>query len=79
MRNEGAPSTVISLLETIVKTSQLLYMDDHKRNHTWLHMVLCRQLFSFPKKITCRNLFGSYLHSLVSHAPLQLEIVSHQL
>ena len=72
---------VVSLLETAVRISEILYLPSTQRspkrilqlyNYTWLHHVLCRKLFPFPKVAL---LFGSYLHHLM-HAPMQYENLS---
>ena len=82
LKNENAPQQVLDLLETIVRISKILYMDDQRRtplyNSTWLHMELCKVLFPHPKKITRRKFFGVYIHALTSHDPIQFEIVSQK-
>ena len=46
-------------------------------NVSWLHHELCSKLFmTFHGDLSRSTLFGSYLHSLVVHAPLQFEIIS---
>ena len=76
----------ILLLETAVRISELIYLPDEKRtprrilelyNITWLHHELCSKLFqSFHGDLSRNKFCGSYLHSLVIHAPLQFEIIS---
>ena len=65
---------------------ELVYLPDEKwtprcvlelYNITWLHHELCSKLFqSFHGDLSRNKFFGSYLHSLVVHAPLQREIIS---
>ena len=83
--SDDIDETVKQLLSTAVKISQCLYASCGKRtpktilqlyNATWLHHELCKTLFSKPREITYDKLFGTYLHSLVVHAPRQYEIVS---
>ena len=46
-------------------------------NCTWLHHELCNKLITtFHSGMTRGKLFRSYLHALVVHAPLLLEIIS---
>ena len=75
---------LLSLLTTIVKVSEILYLRDSKRtpkrvlqlyNCSWVHHELCYQLLSTPKFQTATHFFGQYLHNLVVHAPPQYELV----
>ena len=78
--------SILLLLRTAIKLSELLYMSDDKRtpkcvlqlyNVSWLHHELCSKLFTtFHGDLSRSTFFGSYLHSLVVHAPLQFEIIS---
>ena len=81
---ETTDSTVLDLLKTVVKISEILYLGEENRspkqvlalyNNAWLHMELCMVLFPNPKKLTRRKLFGTYVHALTAHAPLQFETV----
>jgi hypothetical protein len=72
------------MLSTAVKISEILYSEDEKRtpksilqlyNCTWLHHELCRAIFTALHDISYPRLFGSYLHALVMHAPVQYEVV----
>ena len=83
--NSTADTSVVNLLETIVRTSHLLYMPESRRspkmvlrlyNCTWLHHELCKQLFSTLKSQTLSHFFGIYLHAIVVHAPTQYEMMS---
>ena len=87
LQNEHADQGVLELLYTVIKISKILYLDEEKRtpkqvlclyNNAWLHMELCKELFSQPNNLTRRKLFGIYLHALSSHAPLQYELVSQK-
>ena len=85
-KKADADSSILLLLETAVRMSELIYSIDEKRtprlvlqlyNCTWLHHALCSELFpSFHGDLNRNKFFGSYLHSLVVHAPIQLEIIS---
>lgn len=85
-KNANADHSILLLLETALRISELIYSTDEKRtprrvlqlyNCTWLHHELCSELFSsFHGDLNRNKFFGSYLHSLVVHAPIQLEIIS---
>lgn len=84
LKKINAPENVQVLLSTIVRISQILYADDSKRtprrvlslyNQAWLHMELCRELIAPPKNISRNRMFGSYLHALTVHAPIQYEAI----
>ena len=73
-------SDVVALLETAVCISEILYLPAVQRspkrilqlyNCTWSHHTLCRKMFP-----TADSFYGSYLHHLVVHAPVQYEIIS---
>ena len=78
--------TLQSLLDTLAEMQAILYSDDIKRcprlvlryqNCSFLHFVMCHiQFSSSPKTLTTRKLYGKYLHNLVSHAPIQLRLIS---
>ena len=81
---QSLDSRVVDLLTTAVKLCEILYSSEDKRspkqilslyNNAYLHMELCRDLFSSPKKLSRRRFFGTYLHALTTHAPLQYEVV----
>jgi len=87
LTNEGASSQLILLLTTIVKMSEILYSDEEIRtprrvlqlyNTTWLHLELCRELFPSLQKINQTRFFGTYLHSLTAHSPIQYELMSQK-
>ncbi len=75
---------LITLMDTIVRVSSLLYSTDAKRcprsilqlyNTTWLHHELCVKLFTSPREVSYQKFFGSYLHDLSAHAGQIYEIV----
>ena len=81
LRNK-LPSTsdVVMLLDTVLRISEILYLPAIERspkrilqmyNCTWIHHMLCNKIFP-----TTDTLYGSYLHHLVVHAPMQHEIIS---
>ena len=79
-----AENRILLLMETAVRISSLLYLHTSSRspkrvlelyNSTWLHHMLCREVFPTTKGITRTKLFGTYLHHLCAHAPQQYEIV----
>ena len=79
-------NSIHDLLETALRIPQILYLPSEYRTPqqilkfyscTWLHHELCRELFTqFHAGMTKDKMFGSYLHAIAVHAPLQLEIVS---
>ena len=75
------------LLQTAAKISEILYASEDKQtpkavlqlyNCTWMHHKLCLHLFFDPKESTTKAIFGTYLHALLVHAPLQYEVVCLQ-
>ena len=75
---------ILLLMETAVRISDILYLYASSRspkrvlelyNCTWLHHMLCREIFPTTREITRNRLFGTYLHHLCAHAPQQLEVV----
>ena len=81
-----ASSSVQSLLDTMVDMQDILYKEDKHRsprlilryhNSSWYHLTLCRSIIGFNlKSKTVRKFYGTYLHDLTAHAPLQLRLVS---
>lgn len=74
----------MTLMDTIVRVSTILYSPDHRRNPRtilqlyntmWVHHEMCTKLFAHPKALSREKLFGSYLHDLSSHAGQQYEII----
>lgn len=73
------------LFRTAVDIANLCYAHDAVRsprsilclyNRTFLHAYQCSILFSDPKSITRRKMFGRYYHSLTAHAALLFRMVS---
>jgi hypothetical protein len=81
LRQQQVDKHILNLLETAIRMS---YLPAEKRtqrrvlqlyNCTWLHHELCKDLFThLHAGMTKTRMFGSYLHALVAHAPLQMEI-----
>ena len=74
-----------NLYRTAVDISNLCYAHEEKRvqrsilclhNRTFLHAYYCSVLFSNPKSMSRRRMFGRYFHSLTTHASLLLRIIS---
>ena len=72
------------LLSTAVKISEILYSTYEKRtpksilqlyNCTWLHHEICKSIFTNPHDTSYTKFFGTYLHALVAHGPIQYEVV----
>ena len=88
LEKQNVTKGLLDLLQTAIRISQILYLPAENRtprrilqlyNCTWLHHELCISLFTrFHAGMTKTRFFGNYLHSLVAHAPLQLEIVSQR-
>ena len=71
------------ILFLILSLLKIAYSRDDKRcpcqllqlyNMCWLHMELCKDLFSSPEKMSKSKLFGHYVHALTAHLPTQLEL-----
>lgn len=85
LQQQNVKKSIIDLLETAIRISQILYLPAESRtqcrilqlyNCSWLHHELCTELFThFYAGMTKTKMFGSYLHALLAHAPLQLEII----
>ncbi len=61
------------LIQTAVKISEILYACEEKRtpkavlqlyNCTWVHLELCHQLISHPRRCSRKALFGTYTFML---------------
>ena len=79
-----AQDPILLLMETAVRISDILYLYASSRspkrvlelyNCTWLHHMLCREVFPTTRVLTRNKLFGTYLHHLCAHAPQQYEVV----
>ncbi|XP_070549540.1 uncharacterized protein [Ptychodera flava] len=73
------------LIDTLAEISEIAYKHDHERcprlilrlyNVAFLHGIMCKAIFSNPKKLTKRKMFGRYFHNLTVHQPDQLRVVS---
>ena len=74
VKKANVDPSILLLLETGVRLSELIYLPDEKRtprrvlelyNITWLHHELCSKLFqSFHGELSRSKFFGSYLHSM---------------
>lgn len=68
----STPSEVLMVIETAVRMSELLYMEAYP---SFLAPSWTLQLITnFHKKMTYNTFFGTYLHSLVVHAPQQMAL-----
>ena len=79
-----AQDPILLLMETAVRISDILYLYASSRspkrvlelyNCTWLHHMLCREVFPTTRELTRNKFFGTYLHHLCAHAPQQYEVV----
>jgi len=80
------PLKVQQLLDTLVEMQDILYGSEEKRcprlvlryhNQSFLHAILCFEVIGYqPKTMTCRKLYGKYFHDLISHAALQVRLIS---
>ena len=83
---QRAPLKVQQLLNTLVEMQEILYAGESKRspqlilryhNLSFTHAMLCNEILGHqPCTMTCRKLYGKHFHDLISHAPLQLRIMS---
>ena len=81
-----AISRVQNLLNIAVDMQDILYKDYEARsprlilryhNCSWYHHMLCKEIIGFQlHKMTVRKFYGTYLHELTVHGPIQLCIVS---
>ena len=85
LRQLQPDSLLTDLYRTAVEISNLCYAHDSVRtprsilclhNRTFLHAYQCSILFSDPKSITRRKMFGRYFHSLTAHAASMFRIIS---
>ena len=83
LKDTDCSPKILLLLHTIVKIGEIAYSRDDKRcprqllqlhNMCWIHMELCRDLFSTPKTMSKTKMFGHYVHALTAHLPTQLEL-----
>ena len=78
-------SPLTELFRTAVEINEILYSTPDKRNKvrtlrlhnvTFVHGMLCRELFANPVRLTRAKMFGHYYHSIVYHTPLLQRIIS---
>ncbi|CAH1264059.1 Hypp2835 [Branchiostoma lanceolatum] len=82
---DGKASTIVmELLSSLLEIQRICYLPAEKRsqqeilrlhNQTFLHAMCLRKVIPKPRKLTHRCLYGSYYHSLVTHAPTVFRIV----
>ena len=87
LRDNNGPWKVTELLRTMVEISEILYENPIARtqqtvlrlhNITFIHSILCRELFDTPKTMSRTKLFGRYFHAITYHAPLMCTATFHQ-
>lgn len=70
---------------TAVEINEILYDSSDKRsqvqilrlhNVTFVHNMLCRELFPSPVHVTRAKMFRRYFHAIVYHAPLLYQLIS---
>ena len=70
---------LVQLFCTAMEICQICYAREHERtprailrlhNITFLHAYLCTKLFSSPRTVTRRKIFGRYFHAIVTHIPI---------
>ena len=78
-------SALTAVLNTAVEICEILYSYPEKRtaktvlrlhNLAFVHAKHCAKVFSSPKTMTRRKMFGRYFHSLTTHSPLVHRIIS---
>ena len=78
-------SPLTELFRTAVEINEILYSTPDKRNKiqtlrlhnvTFVHDMLCRELFANPVRLTRAKMFGRYYHSIHYHTPLLQRIIS---
>ena len=78
-------SPLTDLFRTAVEINEILYASSDKRskvqilrlhNVTFVHNMLCRELFGSPVHVTRAKMFGRYFHAIVYHAPLLYRLIS---
>ena len=78
-------SAITEVFRTAVEMCEILYAKPECRsrcqilrfhNITFLHSMLCREVFSNPQAVTRGKMFGRYFHAANYHAPLVNRIIS---
>ena len=81
-------SPVTAALESAVEICEILYAEPEKRspqsvlrlhNITFVHAKLCEKVFSTPRTMSKRKMFGRYYHALTAHSALVNRIISPRL
>ena len=81
-------SELTEVLKTAVEICEILYSDPEKRtkqsilrlhNLAFVHAQKCGEVFSTPKTMTTKKMFGRYFHALTTHFPLVNRIISPRL
>ncbi|KAL5510055.1 hypothetical protein EMCRGX_G005525 [Ephydatia muelleri] len=76
---------ITEIFQTGVHISHLLYTHEYNRkpsavlalhNTTFLHGLLCSQVFQKPVTMTTCKMFGRFFHSLTAHSPILFRIIS---
>ena len=77
---EVEPTSLLTeIFQTAVEINEILYAKAEKRNRkqilrlhnvTFIHCMLCREVFSNPVQVTRTRMFGRYYHAITYHAPL---------
>ena len=85
LKDFKAEQMVTEVFRTGLEISHLLYTHEYNRTHkavlalhntTFIHGMLCTQLFSNPVTITSSKMFGRFFHSLTTHSPTLFRIIS---
>ena len=80
----GTDRNLTQVFQTAAELTQILYSRESKRNQqtvlrlhnvAFVHHQLCSAVFSQPKSMSRRKMFGRYFHSLTCHAPLLYRII----
>ena len=81
VRGTASPR-VQNLIDTMVDMQDILYKEDKSRspclilryhNSGWYHHTFCQNIVGFNlHNMTVRKFYGTCLHDLTAHAPLQL-------
>ena len=85
LKEYNCEKILTEIFRTGLEISQLLYTHDYNRtqqtvlalhNTTFIHGLLCSQLFSNPVTMTSCKMFGRFYHSLTTHTPILFRIIS---
>ena len=79
MFKHSCNADLINVLRTATEITEILYAPPSNRTATTIlrlhnvcfeHGMLCAKVFSTPRTLTRRSMFGRYFHSLTTHAPI---------